>query len=254
MTQQLGLGRNYHFDARNLNYLIKDVVPVPPELEKRALLAIRSSSLPETTPQPGYRYFWDSAWWGNQGNTSECTAYALSHAMADGPVTHPGQSPILSPDELYARIQAKDRSEGRDYGVDGGATSLAMAKTAMDLKWIGEYRWGYTLADFIAAIAIGPVLLGINWYSGMDEPDNKVAIIRKSGWIRGGHEIECNGADFKAGMARLKQSWGRDWGRNGHAYLPFEDLEKLIAEDGDVLLFRELKTDDPRTKRNEATV
>jgi C1A family cysteine protease len=40
----------------------------------------------------------------------------------------------------------------------------------------------------------------------------------------------------------LKQSWGREWGKRGHAYLPFEDLERLIAEDGDVCCFRELPT------------
>jgi hypothetical protein len=255
MERQQGLGRVEHFDARNLNYLISDVATPKPDDVKRALLSIRSGKLPEASaPQPGRKYYWDAGWWGDQGQTSSCTAFALAHSMADGPVTHPGQNPIMDPMELYRAIQAEDIRNGRNYGFDGGATSLAMAETAKRLGWIGEYRWGYSLADWIAAIQAGPVLLGIDWPVGMDTPDAE-GIVRFTGRVRGGHEIVSNGADFVRGLCRLKQSWGREnYGRNGHAYLPFEDLEKAIAQYGDVLMFREMKTDDPRTKRDESIV
>lgn len=247
-----GLGRHEHFDPRNLDYLISEVLT--PDLAdiKKAVLSVRSKSMMLNLDPPLHRYFYDSSWHGDQGMSPSCTAFALSHAMVDGPVTHPGENPIADPLTIYREIQVVDREEGRFYSE--GATSLAMAKAAMRRKWIGEYRWGYSLAEFIAAIKISPVLLGVNWYSGCDSPGGKDAIIRVKGFIRGGHEIECNGADFSHGLARLKQSWGRSWGNHGHAMLPFEDLERLINEDGDVLLFRELKTDDPRTKKNEATI
>lgn len=241
-----GLGRREHFDARNLDYSIADVVPIHPADATAALAASRTQRIAAATPAVALSatgpdrptvYFYDSAWWGDQGNTPHCTAYALSHAMADGPVTHRGMNPMMNPDDLYTAIQARDRAAGRVY--DEGATSLAMAQEAQARGWIGEYRWGYTLAEFVAAIRVGPVILGIDWYTGMDDPTDR-GVIRATGSIRGGHEIVCNGADVAAGMARLKQSWGRAWGRHGHAYLPFADLEKLIAEGGDVLLFREL--------------
>lgn len=238
-----GLGRREHFDARNLNYSIADVVPIDPVDATTALAASRTQRTATASPavEPSARrsvYFYDSAWWGDQGDTPHCTAFALSHAMADGPVTHRGLNPMTDPHALYGAIQARDRAAGRVY--DDGATSLAMAQEAQARGWIGEYRWGYSLAEFVAAIRVGPVLLGIDWYTGMDDPDEKDATIRATGSVRGGHEIVCNGADIAAGMARLKQSWGRAWGRHGHAYLPFADLEKLIADGGDVLLFREL--------------
>lgn len=252
-TNMAGLGRREHFDPRNLSYAIADVVPIDPVDATTALAASRMQrtnavALGATAPIPdtvvvttGERrsvYFWDSAWWGDQGDTPHCTAYALSHAMADGPVTHRGLNPVAEPHGLYTAIQARDRAAGRYY--DEGATSLAMAQEAVARGWVGEYRWGYTLAEFVAAIRVGPVLLGIDWYTGMDDPDEKEAIVHATGSIRGGHEIVCNGADFATGMARLKNSWGRSYGRRGHAYLPFADLEKLIADGGDVLLFREL--------------
>lgn len=249
-----GLGRVHFFDPQNLNYLIRDIIAPNEELVKQALLTSRTKgTAPLSVNRTDKKYFWDSAWWGDQGPTPSCTAFALSHAMADGPVTHPGQNPLEDPMFLYAEIQAQDRLEGRNFSE--GATSLAMAKVAVKHQWIGEYRWGYSLDEFVAAIRTGPVLLGINWYTGMDTPGGKDAIIRAKGRYRGGHEIEANGADFSRGLVRLKQSWGKDnYGNKGHALLPFEDLEQLIAEDGDVLLFRELKTDDPRTKRDESVV
>src|SRR3954467_11783604 len=115
-----GLGRVPHFDARNLNYLIADVVSAPLDLVKRALLAVRSAINPEpAAAQPGSVYFYDSAWWGDQGDTPHCTAFAMSHAMSDGPVTHPGQNPIIEPHALFAEIRAEDESQGRYYGGDG---------------------------------------------------------------------------------------------------------------------------------------
>lgn len=241
-----GLGRAEFFDSRNLSYSISDVVPVDAVDTRLALTASREQRVPETgpaIPRTSERrtvYFYDSAWWGDQGALPHCTAYALSHAMADGPVTHPQQNPMLAPAQLYEAIVARDRAAGRYYS--GGATSLAMAQEAQARGWIGAYNWGYSLAEFVAAIRVGPVLLGINWYTGMDSPSAQDGIIRATGTVRGGHEIVCNGADFASGTARLKQSWGRAWAKRGHAYLPFADLETLIAAGGDVLLFRERST------------
>lgn len=258
-----GLGRVPHFDPKNLDYLISDVQPVTVEDRKIAILAARGDSGAETVRVPASleatpqlekartsKYWNDSAWWGDQGDAPACTAFALCHAMADGPVTHPGQNPLDDPMAVYAAIVARDRAAGRYYA--DGATSLAMAQEAVARGWIGEFRWGYTLADALAALDAGPILLGIDWYEGMDYPDKAYGIIRATGRIRGGHEIECNGKDLAKGFVRVKQSWTRRlYGKNGHAYMPLEDLETLIADGGDVLQFRELRTDDPRTKRDE---
>lgn len=260
-TDQSRLGRIPSFDQRNLKFLIADYVvgnepPTgksevetfdihdPSLIKKLAILTSRGWSVEQLQGESvvsisaQVKYFWDSAWWGDQGDTSECTAYAAMHAMADGSVTHK-TNPLVEPGQFYNEIVSIDRQENRYYTE--GATSLAMAKALARRNFIGEYLWGYSLSDFIKAIRVGPVLIGIDWYTGMDNPDSTNAIIRATGRIRGGHEIVANGCSFSDGLVRLKQSWGRSFGRRGHVYLPFEDLEKLIADGGDVCMFRELK-------------
>lgn len=282
MTYPGGLGGERHFDPKNLDFTIADMIEERSreryrEIEKLAILASRSPDslaaggrIPDAlgavvaemrgagaaAPRTGgerprtSRYYYDSAWHGDQGSTPQCTAFAALHMMHDGPVTHPGAAkPLRDPAALYDEIVNVDRSEGRFYSE--GATSLAMAKAMQRLGWIREYRWGHSLAEFLAMIVERPVLLGIDWYEGMDWPDRKHGIIRAVGRIRGGHEIIANGVDLDDGIVRLKNSWGLPWGRKGHAYLPIEDLEALIGDGGDVCAVIELPTDDPRTKRDE---
>ncbi|HEU4630186.1 MAG TPA: hypothetical protein VFS08_10615, partial [Gemmatimonadaceae bacterium] len=152
-------------------------------------------------------------------------------------VTTPGPA-TLTHEALYREIVAIDRAEGRVF--DGGATSLAMAKAMRARGWCGEFRWGYTLEELVQALlAMGPVLMGTWWTDGMMEPDAE-GVIRYRGARAGGHEYVVNGVNRARGMIRLKNSWGRGWSRKGFAWIPFEDVERLIADEGDVLIAREL--------------
>ncbi len=223
------------FDPRNLNFPI-----VQPDdrasAERTAVLAARGV-LGDT---PSVKYHWAGGWHGDQGDTPSCTAFAALHTMADGPVTYPDAKtqPRHDPLSLYELIRATDRAEGRYF--DEGATMLAMAKTLKKYGYISVYFWGYTLADFLAAIRVGPVMIGVDWHEGMFYPDRKFGVARAFGTIAGGHAIEANGADFQGGMARFKQSWGRSHGREGVIYVPFEDLERLLAAGGEVLAVEEI--------------
>jgi hypothetical protein len=218
-----GLGRIPHYDPKNERFRIR-------------ALAI------EPMPAITQRYWNDTAWHGDQGATSQCTAYSLLHYMADGPITHRSANPVSTPDATYRLIQSIDRSEGRDYGVDGGATMLAQSKAAVSVGWYGEYRWGYTVDECVRALLTsGPVILGINWYTGMFDPlpSGRLSV---TGSLAGGHAIVANGVNTVQETVRLKNSWGRDWGSSGHATLSFADLNRLSAEDGEVVLPREMKT------------
>jgi hypothetical protein len=216
-----GLGRVPFYDSRNERFRIR-------------ALAI------EPMPTITMRYWNDSAIWLDQGATSQCTAYSLLHYMADGPVTHRA-NPLAMPRTVYEVIQAIDRSEGRDYGEDGGATMLAQSKAALSLGWYGEYRWGYTLDELIRALLlVGPVLLGTNWYDGQMNTD-LAGRVHVTGRIVGGHAYVVNGVNTIRETVRIKNSWSRQWGANGHATMSFADLNRLIAEDGEVVLPRELK-------------
>ena len=81
-----GLGREYKLDVRDNNYLI----------EKRILL-------PKTTISQ--RYWDNTGWWGDQGNTPQCVGYAWAHFIDDGPIKHSGPKPTISPSLIYRESQ-----------------------------------------------------------------------------------------------------------------------------------------------------
>lgn len=226
-----GLGRVPHWDPRNERFLIRDVLP---------RLAARRSAIDAIPAQRVQRY-WSPRWTGDQGATSHCTAFSLLTFMADGPVTHRAHAPMMDPDALFTAIRAVDLEEGRDYGTDGGATMLAQQKAATRLGWVGEYRWGTTIEDLIDTVLnVSPVILGIEWLDGMFSPDHK-GRIRATGAVAGGHAIECNGVNTKTEMIRLHNSWGTSWGNAGSCFIAFDDMRKLLADDAEIVLARELK-------------
>ena len=212
-------GRVAHWDPRSDQFRIRAVAP------------------PLATVERQFRYWNANGAWLDQGEEPHCTAAAAIHWREDGPITTKGPAKITR-QALYAQIQQKDRAEGRWY--DEGATSLAMVKVMRDLGWCGEYRWGKTVDELVQAVlTTGPVLVGTNWYSRMNEPDRQHRV-HLGGALVGGHEFLINGVTLVHGLFRLKNSWGPAYGSNGHAWITFEDMARLIAEDGDVLLAREL--------------
>lgn len=56
------------------------------------------------------------------------------------------------------------------------------------------------------------------------------------GGVAGGHAILANGFDSASGLVRLKNSWGVSWGKGGHGFLRYDDLAKLMAQDGEACL------------------
>ena len=82
---------------------------------------------------------------------------------------------------------------------------------------------------------MGPVVVGTYWYRGMFKPDRN-GIIRPTGGIVGGHAYVINGVDKSKKLFRIKNSWGKNWGINGHAYISFADMEKLMKQNGEICI------------------
>jgi hypothetical protein len=214
-----GLGRRFAPDPRDANFPMRAALPTAPSTRT-------------------YRYWNANGWWGNQLDTPQCVAYAWAHWLEDGPVPQSGVAPILHPQGIYEEAQLVDEWPGEDYD---GTSVRAGAKVLKNAGFVSEYRWATKLEEVVAALLdVGPVVVGFNWYEDMFTPD-EAGLIHLGGALVGGHGFVLDGISTPHKLFRMKNSWGRDWGHDGFAYLAFEDVDHLLHEDGEACLAVEVR-------------
>lgn len=180
----------------------------------------------------------------DQGNTPQCVAFAGESFLAANPVAN---QYYKTPADLYALCQQNDEWAGQPHD---GSSGRGLFKALQSLGYIKSYQW----ADSFELIeehllAIGPVVLGTNWYESMFDVDSKgYAAIASNAAPAGGHEYIGVGVDGvhknpdgSIGRIRIANSWGRSWGQNGRAWISSADIKRLLAEYGDACTAIELK-------------
>lgn len=233
--KEFGLGRKFTDDYRDRQFPMRLIV---------------EDDMAEAEEVRTYRYWWTRGWWGDQGNTPRCVAYAWLHWAEDGPVTHeprfPGGGPIIDPAFLYCRAQTVDEWPGDCSTNNYDGTSVrAGAKILQRNRIISSYWWANDVQDIIDAILYsGPVVVGTWWYRDMFYPDPaKDYIIKPGNQVAGGHAYVLNGVNVEKGLFRIKNSWGRDWGKRGFAYITLDDFATLLNRSGEACLAVEKERD-----------
>jgi hypothetical protein len=200
-----------------------------------------------------YRKWNQNGAWLDQGSYGTCVGNAFGHRRADGPVPIEGitqtwaQKLYLEASALYWGTPDTTMQKGTSAV---SACQILLQRGAIDrFEWVANWNAGpedlrYTLLE------LGPVCVGSNWYSSMDSPvtvgDQKYMRVDYASRLRGGHEFVINAIDLAPidggePYYRMKNSWGRGWGKNGTARFTLADLEKLIFEGwGDAVLIHEL--------------
>ena len=213
---EYGLGRLYTPDPNDDKYQI------------RALL-----SAVEPIQMPKYKY-WYGTMFLDQGSTSQCVEYSWHHWVQLGPVRPGVRFPYWEFGAPYREMQRVDEWPGENYD---GTSVRAGAKVMQQMGYVDTYLWGWDLKTVVEAVAtVGPVVMGTNWYSGMFTPESVTGYVRPTGGLAGGHAWVIDGINITKGFARCKNSWGTGWGKRGRFRLAFEDLERLINEDGEACL------------------
>jgi hypothetical protein len=213
------IGRKYIPDVRDRKFLIKDHLPIATKKTVK---------------------YWDAnSWWGDQGDTPECVGYAWAHWIEDGPITHINENhPVISPDLIYTEAQRVDEWPGEDYD---GTSVRGAAKYLRSAGKIKSYYWAFDLQTLINTVLTqGPVVVGTYWYTDMFYP-NVAGLIKVKGSIEGGHAYVINGVDVNNKLFRIKNSWGKSWGKKGFAFISFSDMNKLIKNQGEICIAIENK-------------
>lgn len=215
-----GLGRLHAPDERDHNYPIRTF--------------LREEATIRTT-----RYWWNFGARLDQGDTGTCVGHGWVHYLENGPVTQQGQ---LDAFDYYRECTKVDEWTDNDWGdLYFGSSVRAGAKVAQAKGLITEYRWAFTLDEALfALLEIGPLVLGTDWYSGMYDVDNE-GFVRATGNVEGGHCYVIDGANIKERKARILNSWGYEWGNRGTAWISFDDLDKLIRDNGECCMAKEVR-------------
>lgn len=203
------LGRTVEFDERNLRYHIRNL----------------------GAPQIPRNMLWACEYNLDQGMLSACVGFSWAQCLGTYP--HPD---IGIDNQTGINIYAQARIENGEINSSIEGTSvLSGVKAVQDLypKTIDTYHWAFSIEDVITTIGyVGPIVLGVNWYNSMFEPD-KSGLVSNKGVIVGGHAILANGVDVDNKLIRLHNSWGQNWGINGEAFITFDDLAQLLADNGE---------------------
>lgn len=214
--RQAVLDRKVYYDPRSLDYRIRalaDELAVP--ADKPVSKKWRTPIVLDQGKEGACVGF---AWTGWAGSYSKAWKPTLKDADAF---------------DLYHAAQRDDETPGENYE---GSSTLGGAKASQELGRVSSYHWATTIDEIILALGhIGPVVVGINWYDGMYEPVGDE--LKVTGTLAGGHDILINAVDLKKERMRFHNSWGRDWGHLGEAWMSIADVERLvIKEQGDCCL------------------
>ena len=205
--QDSRLGRLIEFDLTSTRYPI------------RSLLGPRS--VLQSKEWPCFEYL-------DQGNVGACVGFSCEHDIAADPVMLPVSHNHAM--QIYKEAQRIDPWPGEDYE---GTSVLAGVKTLKAMGYISEYRWAFSIDDVLDTLAnYGPVIFGINWYSGMFYP-NAAGVINPSGSLAGGHAILGVGYNHEHQLVHLHNSWGQGWGRGGDCWISVANLTRLLNERGE---------------------
>jgi len=137
---------------------------------------------------------------------------------------------------LYDRAQELDHVTGTAYA---GTSVLAGMKAGQEAGLWDSYLWAFGTRDIAQALLqVGPVVIGIPWSTGLEDPDPS-GVIKPSGSPAGGHALALVGilASRPGGPWFVaQQSRGEQLGDRGRVLIHHKHLAGLLAGVGEAAI------------------
>lgn len=179
----------------------------------------------------------------NQGQLGSCTGNALTGALASRPgVTEAQAVGYVETFAVvrYERATQVDAYRGTYPPTDTGSSGLGVCKAAKADGFLTGYTHALTVNGLVLALQRGPVIVGIPWYDGFDDPDSS-GLVKVAGSVRGGHEFVIRGVQpATAGgpldgsaLLRPDNSWGDGWGDAGSFSFTLDTWAELRSQKAD---------------------
>lgn len=177
-----------------------------------------------------------------QGNEGACTGNAGENNLGSGRFWAGGAVVLQGIDhhefarQLYGDATKLDPWPGEFNPATGiedtGSDGLSVAKVLQQRGLISGYQHAFSLASTLTALAEQVVMVGTTWLNGMYEVtgDGRMQL---AGDPAGGHEYVLDELDVEHQRVWMRNSWGADWGLEGRAWMSWDDLGRLLADQGD---------------------
>ena len=231
--------------AKNIEVLVETVVPgkrLGRHIDHNArawakpfagpLKAVQSVSW----PRPGSGIL-------DQGNVGSCTGNATVGALSTDPIypALPANHPVLNEAEalkIYSAAEVID-GDGPYPPQDNGSTGPSAAKAAQNAGLIKGYNHYLDINSTLQALQLGPVIIGLSWYTSFDTPSSAGLIsIAKGATVRGGHEVVVRSYDASTNLLGFDNSWGvGEWTADGSGFMSVATFTTLLAQGGDTTAF-----------------
>jgi hypothetical protein len=202
----------------------------------------------------------DRRWLGDQGSEGACVEYGITHVLSATPLVQLRKivEEVRRRHLIYWHAQGLPanwlpsgwRGDPWAGGSYPGATPSyegtseeAGLMVAVHLGFIKKFEWAFGIDQALAGLMESPGNLALNWTEEMADP-RPDGLIRGGGRVIGGHDVACTGMRLgvrlpddgprgpKRNVIIIPQSWGLGHGNRGFVYLPFEDFEVRLKDQG----------------------
>lgn len=174
----------------------------------------------------------------DQGNVGSCTGHAGTAAIASdvfwsgGAVVLQNQDPHEYAVDLYSEATRLDPWPGQYEPDDTGSDGLSIAKALQGRGLVSGYTHAFSLEAALTALAERVVLIGSSWLDEMYRVTAEGHVM-VGGPVVGGHEFALDELDVERQRVWIRNSWGTSWGVEGRGWISWDELGRLLADDGD---------------------